>query len=91
MANVINGGTYDERNILGRSNLCILKCASFVLCFLILRLKIYSKVPEKHGLKSSLRAYSANSLKMNFFIFVVSIDKLVFMKNFFSTFLNSAA
>ena len=36
LINVVNGGTYDERNILGRCKLCILKCAGFIFYFLIL-------------------------------------------------------
>ena len=63
IVSLVNKGTHDERNILGQCKLCISKCASFVLCFLILYFKIYGKILEKHGLKSFLWPESAISLK----------------------------
>ena len=77
LVNAVNGGTYDERNISGLCKLCKSKFCSFVLCLLILCSTIYNKILEKYGLKSSLRSYPAKSLKINFFVFVVSIDKWV--------------
>ena len=56
LVNVINEGRYDKRNISGQCNLYILKCASFVFCFLILCSTVYNKILEKYGSKRSLRA-----------------------------------
>ena len=79
LGNVVNEGTYDERNIPSRCTLCIMKCASFVFCFLILCSSICGKILDKFSLKRTLRHKSANSLKMNFFTFFISIyDKLNF-------------
>ena len=49
-----NRGTYDEINISGRCALCIMKCPSFVFCFLILCSIIYGKIHDKYGFKISL-------------------------------------
>ena len=79
LGNVVNEGTYDERNIPSRCTLCIMKCASFVFCFLILCSSICGKILDKFSLKRTLRHKSANSLKMSFFTFFISIyDKLNF-------------
>ena len=89
LVNVVNGETYDERNIPGRCKLCILKCASFLMCFFILCSSICVKILEKYGLKSSLRsqqANSLNSLKVKLFTFIVSLDKLVLTINLTSIF-----
>ena len=89
LGNVVNGGTYDERNIPGRCKLCILKCASFLMCFFILCSSICVKILEKYGLKSSFlsqQANSLNSLKVKLFTFIVSLDKLVLTINLTSFF-----
>ena len=66
----------------------------FIIVLFILCSTICVKILEKYSLKSSLRpqqANSINSLKMNFFTFIVSLNKLVLTINLTSTFLYSAA
>ena len=79
---------YRKKNS-GRCKLCILECAGSLLCFFILCSTICVKFLEKYGLISSLRplqANSLNSLKMSFFTFIVSLDKLVYTINLTLTF-----
>ena len=66
----------------------------FIIVLFILCSTICVKILEKYSLKSSLRlqqANSINSLKMNYFTFIISLDKLVLTINLTSTFLYSAA